>query len=305
MSISKYYNAENKEWFFDECTKTNFTGLLDIKNTIADAKDYEEYLGKDLCNWNISNILSFYKKKSTSSISVLIKNNNIYSRYTQFCLENNLVSDHQNHFDDITPSMLNSCINKNELQQCIVTRQELLEKMSVLENGYEKFIMLAIFEGLYGKNMCELIQAKVSDIHGNVMDLATGRSVCVSNELISYAKESDSQDTFSTRTGKVFKFRETGRIIKAKPNSQKDVNNFAINRTFVNCREAMGFPEKMTAKKLQQSGRIEFIKQEMKKYNVTYDTYLRDPEMMIGMEMQYGPISNVTYFILKYGEYLK
>lgn len=152
--------------------------------------EYEELLNKDLCNFTIQEIINYYKMRTTSYIDVLASLNSQFKLYTNWCLLNNYVSDNQNHYTEINKDILYECINIKKLSRNILTKKDITKLINSVINYRDKFIILAIFEGIKGKNFCEIINLKLDDIDEKNMTakLCTGRTVNVSKELIEYAQ---------------------------------------------------------------------------------------------------------------------
>ena len=77
-----------------------------------------------------------------------------------------------------------------------VDKKTLYSWVDQLLNPSDAFIMLALFEGIKGKDFCEIVKLKMSDFNENEVTLCTGRKVIVSNKLLALAEESNSTDYY-------------------------------------------------------------------------------------------------------------
>ena len=55
-----------------------------------------------------------------------------------------LLKDNQNHYNEITPDLLITCINSGLAQASIVTRDELCDIIDHMDNACDAFFILAL-----------------------------------------------------------------------------------------------------------------------------------------------------------------
>ena len=127
-----YYNEEVKNWYLSVVEKQQLKSINEIRRVFKNTCFYEEKLNKDVSNWNIQEISSYYRYLSTSSIDQLINWTSILRIYTRFCLNQGLVKVNQNYYDMITNDMLEKFVSVNELKQKIISREELLNHLKQL-----------------------------------------------------------------------------------------------------------------------------------------------------------------------------
>ena len=112
------YNEEQKNMYINHRKKdVSFVYLSNIELQFKRTAETEKELEKDVCNWNLYEIVDFYKMYNCTSYEVLLCINSTLSKYTNFCLENGLVKDNQNHFLECSTDTLESCINKAALDK--------------------------------------------------------------------------------------------------------------------------------------------------------------------------------------------
>ena len=145
-----YFNEELKKRYLNEKEKSLAitSNYIDVQFRKVSETEYE--LDKDVSNWTLYEIVEYYKLLNLTSYESLLCLNSIFSQYTQFCLENSLVRDNQNHYLECTREVLAGCINKSILDKKIVSRETILKWVDELPNPKDQFILLSLFE--YGKS---------------------------------------------------------------------------------------------------------------------------------------------------------
>lgn len=182
------YNEEQKERFLKD--------MPVAKPWFEKSESYEEEYGRDLYDFSVPEVLEFYKMLFTPSLDRLMVVNNILEKYGSFALKNTLIADGQNHFAEITMPMLAGCIDHRG--SIITTRAELKKITDQLLNPLDVYLFWALFDGLKGKDYCEVTELEWNkiDLEHKTVVLCTGRKVKLSDELIMYAKESFDTNTY-------------------------------------------------------------------------------------------------------------
>ena len=92
------YNEERKRRFISEHNVEVTLPNNYLECQFNKISNVEETLNKDLCNFTFYEITEYYKLLNlTSTVSLSVMNSQ-FSLYTQWCLQQNLVDDGQNHF---------------------------------------------------------------------------------------------------------------------------------------------------------------------------------------------------------------
>ncbi len=198
MSAENIYNYEIKERFVNE-KASEVSNPSYLFYWFRKTYDKEVELNKDLCNWTTYEIIEFYKMVNTSSVNTLMTANCIFAKYTNFCFENNLVIDSQNHFLECTIDIIKGCINKVALNMKIIDRQKIVNLVRQLPNPKDQFILLGTFEFGKSVNNLEILRARFSDMtetsNGATMKLGE-RVVKISPELVDIIKNCDVENTY-------------------------------------------------------------------------------------------------------------
>ena len=305
------YNEDRKELFISKKESEVIVYPNFLRNTFDKTSKFEEKYGKDVCEWGLSEIISFYKYNNLYSIFSLATLNSTLRMYCDWCISQMLVPDGQNHFSEVNNDILGTCINRKHINESIISRDELLDKLSLLYNDQDRFILLALFEGIKGKYALEICNAKLTDIQGDKMQLCTGRTVAVSKELARYARLAEEETDYTHyMTGeKCSKLVESSdhTIFKVLDRNRKrdmDLDRIFITR-FQNSMEYMGFSNKCTPNKLMISGKIHFIKQIMENDGLSLEQTLQQRRLEINNQYTNDRIVSSSSFMIRYGEYFK
>ncbi len=294
------YNAERKEQFLKErkekaILSNNVANLFDLSGPT------ESEFGRDLCEWNSDEILTFYKYYSTPSIQSLIQMHNSLTMYTNWCITNGMVSDNQNHYTEINSAMLCDCVNIPALRKTLFSRDEIESLIRQLPNYADAFLLLALFEGVPAKYLFEL---RISDFDGDGhLKLPNGNVIEVSNELLHYAEMGAEEETrISVPRGKKefrYEYTDGDHIIRhIKRNNVRPNDAIIIGMRMRKAGEYLDAPN-ITMKSLSESGRMWFIGK-MIQGGMTLEEAVVDHRP--DHEAAYGRIQNSKTYLNVYGK---
>lgn len=301
-------NEDRKERYYEFKLKTTVNNIAPIQAQMKRVSQFENTYGKDLCDFNIEEILEMYKLLSYTSFDALLVVNSTLVQYTDWCMSENLVINGQNNYRMLTSNMIMQLLNKTLVAHQIVTRDTVLNWIKELTNPRDKFIVLSIFE--FGKSKCnfeDTVYARIEDIDtfSHKMKLHSGRIVDVSDELIQIAKESAiTLNVMPPYTNK-YKLEETGTIIK-KPKKRENTPA-GLGRDVYSClKKALDSIDVkcISANSIHLSGEIHMIKRLAKKYEISCEEVLKKREYYSEVEYQYGSSIRPSLFLKKYGNYL-
>lgn len=303
-----YYNEELKKRFIKEKEKTlACSDYLYVQfNKVA---EMEFELNKDASNWTAYEILEFYKLLNTSVHESLVVLNSVLSQYTQFCLENNLVKDNQNHYLECTNDILLGCINKVVFNKKVVDRETVIKWVNELPNPKDQFILLSLFEFGKSKDFKDIVYAKPSDLHENQLTLSD-RTVTISDKLKNIIYNCVSEDRYYAITGRgtgTFPLVDHGYIVKNYPNQDININDYQKGRNiYMSCQrifDYLGVKQWMTPNAITESGKLHMIKVKAKELNMSPMDYIYSPHIH-EVEKQFNFTFVRSSFAKKYGEYL-
>lgn len=292
------YNAELKQKFVD-------SNLNDVLNErfLRQLGEWEDLFQKDCCNFTVNEIIAVLKGKSSISVNSLIFFTNTLKRYTDWCMKQGYVIDGQNHYAEITNDILLKCLTQIVHDDRIITRNDILSWLSSgdLRNASDAALMLAVFEGICGKEMSELIDLSMSCFKDNTVTLSSGRTFEVSTNLISLCEESTEEityNTYSQRDGDYkLRYLPSNKVFKAVVGSS-GLSRKTLYNKLIRIQNALGLSY-LSTHSLLQSGRIEMIQKLIKEGN-TLDQILNERIT----EYRYGKIQNISLWKKNFESYI-
>lgn len=301
------FNEETKQRFIAERNAEVVLPKNYLEIQFSKAEDTERELDKDLCNFNLYEIKEYYKLLGTSSVGVLKVLNSQFSLYTQWCINHGLVKDNQNHFNEMTEANFDDCINKALMDEKILTRETIMSWVAECINPSEKYILLALFEGICGKQYCEITKLRPEDIDGNTVTLCTGRKVEISNEL-KYIIEDCIEEKFHYGTkDKKIPLVDNGFVLKAQSNARESASDYNRQRTaYIALRRIFKAFDKtnvIKASDVYYSGMIHDIKTLSKQLGIK-DTELIKSEKFLEIAKKFDCKLTPSSFIIRYRNYL-
>lgn len=304
------FNAEYKERFMAERNAEVIMSKGYLECQFKKVSSMEHNLNKDVSNFTFYEITEYYKLLNTYSVNALRVLNSHFSLYTQWCLQQNLVKDGQNHFLELRTEDYDSCINKGLLDSKILPKDTIIEWVDELPNPRDQFILLGLFEGIKGKDFCELANLKPKDVNVNSVRLCTGRTIQISDKLVNIIRDCISEKIYYSTTGKEKKTMpliDRGYIIKDYPNTKDDVSEFQRGRQIYNSiQRIMQFEEvypTISANQIFESGKLHMIKERSKELGINCIDYIRS-EKISEVEEKYNCTIIKKSYIIKYKDYL-
>ena len=301
------FNEERKMRFIEEREEEVVLPASYLSTQFNKIEKMENEFDKDLCNFTAYEIIEYYKMLNITSIESLAVMNSQFSLYTNWCLKQNLVKDNQNHFLEINYDILGECMNKALFNMRMVSRETILGWIDMLVNPRDQFIILALYEGIRGKENCELVQLKPEDVKGNIVTLCTGRQIKISDQLAKIIKQCIATDEYYGGGGRSFPLIENGYVIKDYNNVKDDVNSYQQGKRIYNSisRTIKAVDKKyiVTANSIVESGKLDMIKNRSEELGMTPKEYITS-DYIKEVEQQYGCTIVHTVYLKKYKDYL-
>lgn len=305
-----YYNEDFKKRYLLEKARFVMTNnYIDVQFRKSSEMEYE--LDKDISNWTVYEIIEYYKLLNITSYESLMCINGIFSQYTQFCLENSMVKDNQNHFLECTSEVLSGCLNKSILDKKIVTKKTVLNWVDELPNPKDQFVLLSLFEFGKSKDYKDIVNVRTEDLDekNNKLKLSD-RDVNISNKLIEIiydCKEEEKYYSISGKGSKIMPLVDYGFIIKSYPNQNINLSDFQKGRNiYMACQrifDYLGIQDYMSPNSIAESGKLHMIKERAKELRITPVQYLYS-DYIKEVEEQFGCIITRSVYAKKYEEYL-
>lgn len=301
---------ENKERFISTINVEQYPYKY-WDNLFKKVEPIEEMYDKDLFDFSKKEIVGLYKYFDTKSFDYLLVMNFNLIKYAQWALQEALIKDGQNHFSELTNEEIYECINKFGMEESIITRERLESLLNTIASARDRFILIALFEGIKGKSFCELINANINDIDFNKkkMKLSTGRVVDISDTLIAIATEANLEETYVAASGKkTYKlYGDVGSLYKSIRKDPSEANEIKIvGKIIRNILDTHGVSKYVTANTIFTSGLIHRINQFADQDDTTAQEVLSNEEHLEYLKNQYGYNKVLTYkFLFRYKNFLR
>lgn len=304
------YNQELKERYRKEKESYTTVATYYFNALFKKVAPFEEELDKDISNFTTYEIINMYKTLSIMSLDTISAMNSNLSMYTQWCIQQNLVTDYQNHFLEINREMMTSFVNKLAMDRKVVSREQIIDWCQQLPNPSDSFCLLALFEGIKGNGYIEIANAKIDDFKDGVFISCEGRQIKVSNTLVSYAELSnetlDYQSITKTMTH-ALTCEDNGRIIKNYPNTRAadtpPILRRRIQTKLVRIFNFLGIIDWMNGNDIRMSGIIEMVNLRSKELNISSKEYVYGVGINeIKKQYDFNVVPSV--FMSKYDKYL-
>ena len=304
------FNKELKERYIQEKSESVTLPSHYLECQFNKVEKTEQELNKDVCDFTAYEIIEYYKILNISSLESLAVMNSHFSMYTQWCLQNNIVKDNQNHFLEIDLEQIKKCINKIMFKKKIVSREQIISWCDQLPNPKDQLVILGLFEGMKGKDFSDFVNLRPQDVHGNKLKLFDGRELIVSNKLLKYIKESIKETIYYSSSGgqqKVMPLVDKGYVIKSYPNTKEGTSAFAKGRIIYNSISRslnyVGVLDFMSANSIFESGKIDMIKRRSKELGISAKNYVYSSHIK-EVEKKYNCKIVRSVFWIKYEDYL-
>lgn len=275
------FNTEIKQRFIDWKMSRAFLSPFFLKNLFKKSQAFEEEHNKDVSNFTVKEIVDMYKTISYNTTGVILNANSAFVGYTDWCMEQGFVPDHQNHFREIDQQVLMSLTNKAIQRMRIVDREQIVSWCDQLDSPSEAFVLLGLFEGINGNRLSDFYQLLVTDIDVDKRTIKIpGRGeMKFSTKLCELGIES--ADTYdrprSNRQRKVP--IDPLRVIKDYKNVTDTDDPLIKRRRIYNklcmALKKLGIFEYMNAQAIVDSGIVEYIKTESRRLNMDTIIYAR------------------------------
>lgn len=310
------YNQNKKEIYIKEKTSTTIVPPYYLNSLFNRTGEFEKKYEKDVCNFTYYEIIDMYKTWNAASLETLTIANSQLSMYTQWCMQQLMVKDGQNHFSECIKNALLECVNTIIAKKKVITRSQLTNMGGMLNNAADEFMLFALFEGICGKDYCELVNLEWADFSERSVTLCTGRTINISTKLLELAEIAYNTYEYypvatDARCEKISLRDGDNKIIKDFPNTAEGVDDFQrgrrIYRRLKRNFEYIGMPW-LTGKDITESGRVEFINVVAKIRKENAVDFIHTTACREMVENQFGDkfdLGKKNRFIDKYGEYLE
>lgn len=300
------YNEEFKKQYIEDDT-TNRCTAVQLPLMFRTIASDEERLGKDLCNFTITDIEDYYNGLGTSSMARCLNIRSQFIKYSQYCQLKGLIKDNQIHWLEVDRNFLLRCINTGKRKSEFVSRKQLLLDIQKFLNPVDQFIVLGLFEGICGymytdfRHISTLQFTKTNG--GYWVSLADNERVLkVSDKLFEIAVESENEYRRYTENnidGKLIYNQADPYIVKEKNNvTNKTMHNFmrVISNTLSALKKEYDLPY-LTQAALTNSGRVNYIHENLREGESLFDYITQNASVL---EQRYGKMQSVKEIMEHY-----
>lgn len=299
------YQSETKESFIKDYMKSRVVAETSLYSLFRKTEKYEESLDKDCCQFTQDEILTMYKEFQAKSVYVLLNYNVILKAYCAwkkyyFNLETEIA------YESITKDMLDPLIPKRK----VLSRDDVIDIEDQLYNWTDKAIVEALFEGLSGNSMRDLVSVdeKMIDHKSKQLIFPDGRVFDLTDRLYMLLIKTFDETEYVCygSTLRVKKLVGVGRLYKERDNAHamdSDDKYFRwVYRKIQNARKHVGI-DNLTMKNLAAAGLIYYLRQGMSQTGLDLKPFLLT-EMGEKIMDKYGYDSafRVNNVINRYGQ---
>ena len=259
------YQSEIKESFIADYMKSRVVAKTSLYSLFRKTEKYEESLNKDCCQFTQDEVLKMYEDFEAKSVFVLLNYNVILKAYCAWqkyynCLET------ESAYESITRQMLNPLIPEMK----VLSREDITDIEEQLYNWTDKAIIEALFEGLSGNSMRDLVQvdANMIDHKRKQLIFPDGRVFDLTDRLYDLLMKTFDETEYLCygSTMRIKKLIGTGRLYKERDNAHaldSDDKYFRwVYRKVQNARKHVGI-NNLTMKNLATAGLIYYLRKGM------------------------------------------
>lgn len=270
---------------------------------------YEKGVNKDVYSFDYETIGDMFKSFKTPNITTLQTINSQLIAYTDFCIKKGLTE--KNYYTYVNANYMKDCLDNNKIMEQFVTREQLILWCDKLPNPRDRFILLALYEGIKGKDYDELIELKESDVSETEFILSSGRKI-VPSELLwrtcQLTIDKKTLEIMGDNHRNLYFFDQNDKhILKAllgnKPTNRKSQGRW-IHRNIKRALEYAGAPKSINANQILECGIINYINEIAKDYGVTGAEMIYHPDLDKMIEDKFGKKLSKQIISLKYESYL-
>lgn len=289
------YNEERKQEYLRYVNQDLEKTTINIEILFKKTEQYEELFNKDLCDFVFTEIDRLLPVFLASSVSALRKNISIMKKYTNWCCSCNLSIDNINHYDEIdsTSDGLKKYLNK-ESSIC-PTRDQVLQDISKLRNYSDKFLILALFEGVRTKDVGELLRVKKSKLKGNILTFENGEERILSPLLVDFAEKSSEEEEYISLNGTASLLSMDGNIVNSRKNvryNSIEALNKRVTDRLIAIRRQLNIPY-LTTPRLNAAGIANELRNIMEESNISKTEVIKE-EYLKMVNPNYGVTTHMT-----------
>lgn len=300
------YQSKTKESFIEDYMRSRVVAKTSLYSLFRKTAKYEENLNKDCCQFTQDEVLKMYEEFQAKSVFVLLNYNVILKAYSAWQKYYNGLKT-EIAYENITRSMLEPIIVRNIAST--LSRDDVTDIEDQLYNWTDKAIVEALFEGLSGNSMRDLvsIDENMIDHQRKQLIFPDGRVFNLSNKLY-YLLIKSFEETEYICYGPAMRVKKlvgNGRLYKERDNAHamdSDDKYFRwVYRKIQTVRKHVGISN-LTMKNLTLAGLLYYLRQGMDQTGLELKPFLLT-EMGGKLMDKYGYVSDyrVDNIVNRYG----
>lgn len=261
------YNNEMKEGFIQDYLRSRVIAKTSLYSLFRKIEPYENILNKDCSKFTHEEVKNMFKEFGAKSVYVLLNYNTILKAYCAWLKHYHGLNDvvaYESINTDIVKPLIADAANKT------LSREEIIEIEDQLYNWTDKCIVEALFEGLSGNSMRDLvgIEETMIDHNSKQLHLPDGRIFDLTDRLYNFLTKAFDEEEYMCYgpTLKVKKLVGKGKLYKERDNAHamdSDDKFFRwVYRKVQNFRKHVGI-EEMTMKNISTSGMTYYLRKGM------------------------------------------
>lgn len=270
------YQSEVKESFIADYMKSRVVAQTSLYSLFRKTEKYEEILNKDCCQFTQDEVLKMYEDFKAKSVFVLLNYNVILKAYCAWQKYYNGLKT-ENVYESITRQMLDPLIPEMR----VLSREDITDIEDQLYNWTDKAIIEALFEGLSGNSMRDLVQvdADMVDHKRKQLVFPDGRVFDLTDRLYDLLIKTFDETEYLCygSTMRIKKLIGTGRLYKERDNAHamdSDDKYFRwVYRKVQNARKHVGIND-LTMKNLATAGLIYYLRKGMNQTGLELKPFL-------------------------------
>ncbi len=276
------YNSEMKEGFIKDYMRSRVVARTSLYSLFRKTEPFERNKSKDCSHFNQDEVLLMYTDFKAKSVYVLLNYNTILKAYCAwrryYQKENGLES-----YDNINIELLKPCIPEDSNK--FLSRDEIIEIEDQLYNWTDKCILEALWEGISGPSMNDLvgINRNMVNEEEKLLYFSDGRTIKLTDRLYELLIKAFGETEYMCygATLRVKKLVGAGRLYKERDNAHAadtDDRNFRwVYRKVQNFREHVGIPG-LTMKNIHISGMYHYLCKGMQETGLDLKSFLRSDD---------------------------
>lgn len=272
------YNEEQKRRYLDNCGNEESTIEI-IEVLFNSVSKIEISNNKDICEFNLSEVLDLLKSTNSKSRQYLMTMCYTFEKYYDWCLRNGIISDVNNKYATFNTSpIIKKLIPDEAISGKFFSRKVLImDILPKLTDVINRYIVYSIFLGIHGKDFEELRNIKPNDLDRKTQEvsLITGRKVKVDTIWIKLMEAANEEEVLVDGTKSAIRddlkmFADSPYVLKLTVRGGTNCMSVSVIRhRFSDTISKQTENEFITPKNIYFNGMINYVKERYAEKGIT------------------------------------